>query len=96
MAGATAASGITRSIMVTMVTAGTTPGAGTHGDLTLTTTVMVGAVAVTTAVAGVAAITVAVCIPTEVITDRDQAAMIVGYQDTEAAQQTVADQADLV
>ena len=96
MAGVTAASGIIHSIMATMATAGTTHGAGTHGDLTLTTTVTVGAEVVTTAVAGVAAIMAVVYIPTEVITDQDQAAMTVVYLDTEVALQTVADQADLV
>ncbi|MNL40829.1 hypothetical protein D3C87_1632050 [compost metagenome] len=53
VAGATEASGITHSITVIMATAGTIHGAGTHGGLTPTTTVMVGAAVVTTAVAGV-------------------------------------------
>ncbi|MNT51654.1 hypothetical protein D3C72_1886320 [compost metagenome] len=81
--------------MATMATAGITPGAGTHGDHTLTTTVTVGVAADTTAVAGVAAIMVAAYIPIE-ITDQDQEVMTVVYQDMAAAPETAADLADQV
>ena len=92
-----AASGAIPSIMVISATDGTILMDGTLGDLTLITTVMVGAVD-TTAEAGVLAadIMAVVSLIEVVLTDQDQEAMIEAYQDMVATQlqETLADLAD--
>lgn len=93
-----AASGATPSITVISATDGTILGAGTHGDLILTTIVSVGAADITAeAGVSVADTMVAVCIPIEVTADQDLEVMIEALQDMETAMPEMrADRADRV